>query len=273
MKKYEQHELGALIPHMTEEDFGRLRESIETEGYIRSVGVITTYEGKILDGWHRYQICADLGIEPIFEEHKGDHTSARSLSLRANLNRRHLNSTQKAMVVVSLITTNGKGRPKSSKDENGSPEPFFSVKDAAKIGGTPLETMKRVHQITQAKDEHSGPKADPQLLEAMRQGTIEAVEARSLLYLPKEIQARCAVIADKNERRAKLSEEKKKLKPKPGVALKQSKEDPRIKAKLAAQKVAKKIIESGYAALKGEEDRDVLLSVKGQLLKLVEKVI
>jgi hypothetical protein len=59
--KYEKHELAALFPPMSAEERRELRESIKRTGQIEP---IVTFEKKILEGWHRYQVAMDLGIEP-----------------------------------------------------------------------------------------------------------------------------------------------------------------------------------------------------------------
>ena len=59
MKTYERHELSALDGDMTDEDFQLLVESIDRQGVLEPV---MFWEGKILDGWHRYLACQELKI-------------------------------------------------------------------------------------------------------------------------------------------------------------------------------------------------------------------
>src|SRR5208283_4586556 len=58
------------------------------------------YQGKILDGRHRCEICKKHGIEPIFDEYKGDDPLGYVVS--ANLCRRHMSDGQRAMVAARL---------------------------------------------------------------------------------------------------------------------------------------------------------------------------
>ena len=88
------HAFAALLPAMADSDLASLRESLLADGYVGPP--IYTFEGKILDGVHRYQLCLELGIDPPFVEYSGDN--AFRFALNQNLARRHLNESQRAMV-------------------------------------------------------------------------------------------------------------------------------------------------------------------------------
>ena len=61
---YEIHELAALIPEMSADEFRGLCDDIRTNGLIEP---IVLYEDRVLDGRHRYRACIETGIEPRFE--------------------------------------------------------------------------------------------------------------------------------------------------------------------------------------------------------------
>ena len=58
--KYTQHPLSASWSAMDEEAFKALIDDIDANG-VRNP--IVLYEGKILDGWHRYRACAELNVK------------------------------------------------------------------------------------------------------------------------------------------------------------------------------------------------------------------
>ena len=95
------HAFSEILPAMADSDLASLRESLKTDGYIGPP--IYTFEGKILDGVHRYRLCMELGIDPQFVEYAG--ADAFRFALNQNLARRHLNESQRAMVAARLVTT------------------------------------------------------------------------------------------------------------------------------------------------------------------------
>lgn len=69
-----------------------LRENIRANG-LRDHELIT-YEGKLLDGRHRYRAFRDLGIEPIFQTFAGTADEALAFVVSRNLHRRHLDESR-----------------------------------------------------------------------------------------------------------------------------------------------------------------------------------
>ena len=94
---YQIHPLADIIPAMSEPEYQALLADIKALG-LRDP--ITLYDGKVLDGRHRYRACEEAGIEPTFEEFKGSDTAAFVLS--RNVKRRHLNQGQIAMVLLQM---------------------------------------------------------------------------------------------------------------------------------------------------------------------------
>ena len=92
------HELANIFPMMTDDEMAALVESIKG-GYDSKFPIIT-YEGKILDGRNRYTACTFAGVEPVYSEWTGDDPV--SFVVRANLERRHLTSSQKAMIALEI---------------------------------------------------------------------------------------------------------------------------------------------------------------------------
>lgn len=118
---------------MSDEDFAILSKDIATNGQLEP---ITTFEDAILDGWHRYQACAELNIAPKTQEFTGDDPAAFVLS--KNLHRRHLNASQRAVAVTACREWMPKHRPK----EVGNIAHLISTEDLAKEANVSPRTIK-----------------------------------------------------------------------------------------------------------------------------------
>ncbi len=95
---YQPHELALLFPSMTEMEFNELKRDIEQHG---QQNPITIYEDKILDGIHRARACVLLEKEPKTTIYGGSNPVAYVVA--TNLHRRHLTTSQRAMLGVELI--------------------------------------------------------------------------------------------------------------------------------------------------------------------------
>jgi len=56
---------------------------------------ILIYEGKILDGRHRYEAALQAGVDPVFVEFQGTKAGAIAYVTSENVSRRHLNYQEK----------------------------------------------------------------------------------------------------------------------------------------------------------------------------------
>jgi hypothetical protein len=94
-QEYEQHPVALkLMPGgMSDEEFDAFCEDVEVRGIIMP---ITLYEGKVLDGWHRYRAHLRTGKPFTLIEYKG--TDPAGYVAACNVMRRKLSSLQKALV-------------------------------------------------------------------------------------------------------------------------------------------------------------------------------
>ncbi len=89
----------SMFPPMDESSLAKLTADIKENGQREP---ITLFRGKVLDGWHRYQACCKLGIEPEIKIFDGNDEQALAYVLSANLNRRHMTPSQRAMVAARI---------------------------------------------------------------------------------------------------------------------------------------------------------------------------
>jgi ParB-like chromosome segregation protein Spo0J len=95
------HDLANAFPLLEGAEFDELVASIRDRGQLEP---IVLFEGKILDGRNRYRACVVAGVEPHREEFEGTFEEARDFVIDANLRRRHLDASQRAMIAAKLAT-------------------------------------------------------------------------------------------------------------------------------------------------------------------------
>lgn len=98
-QEFEQHEVALkLMPGgMSDEEFEAFCEDVEERGILMP---ITFYEGKVLDGWHRYRAHLRTGKPYERIEYKGSDPAGYVAA--CNVMRRKLSSLQKALVGAQL---------------------------------------------------------------------------------------------------------------------------------------------------------------------------
>lgn len=153
-----QHPLSAAFPAMNAEDFAALVEDIRVNGQREPVIV---HEGAVLDGWHRYQACIQLGIVvERFTFAVGKDPVAFVLS--QNLHRRHLSASQRAAAVVACTEWAPAHRPNKV-------EPSSTLSKNAELAKAAGVTPRT---ITDAKVAHKAG-----LTDAVKSGALTAKEA------------------------------------------------------------------------------------------------
>ncbi len=112
------HPAAALFPMMDAATFEALKADIEANGQREPV---VFFQDKILDGRNRHRACEALGIEPESCELE-ECIDPVAYVLSANLHRRHLSESQKALVAARLkdyFATKAKERQKQSPSKAG----------------------------------------------------------------------------------------------------------------------------------------------------------
>lgn len=97
MKQVRFHPLSELFPILPTNEMQDLVNSIKDNGLQQK---IILFEGKILDGRHRYEACQIADVKPKFDLYRGDDPCG--FVLRANIQRRHLTPSQRAMLAAKV---------------------------------------------------------------------------------------------------------------------------------------------------------------------------
>lgn len=99
---YETHPAADLFPMMEEADLAALAADIKAHGLLDPVVLfVDGGERLVLDGRNRLRACESVGVAPKFEMWMGDGSPTEWVISR-NLHRRHLTTSQRAMIAADL---------------------------------------------------------------------------------------------------------------------------------------------------------------------------
>lgn len=141
MKVIQIHPLAQKIPEMTDEEYSALLESMRHSSQYNS-GPIILFEGKILDGRHRYRACLELKLKPELVSYRGQDPV--NDVLLPSLTRRDLSPAQKAMVFLELRTTQWGG---DRKGENQAANLQLDDAQVANRSGASLRTIRTISMV------------------------------------------------------------------------------------------------------------------------------
>jgi hypothetical protein len=195
MDDSEFHPLADIFPMMDHDALNELIADIEEHGLREQ---ITLFENKVLDGRNRYR--ALQRIIPVyglggrydkgnFGEFRGNSDEALAYVVSKNLKRRHLDTSQRAMVAAKLATLRQGARTDLS------PIGEMSQAGAAKLLNVGKRTVERAKEVL----DHG----DPDLIQAVERGEVAASTAAKNIRAEKV--------------RPAYSDRQMALKPKPGL--------------------------------------------------------
>lgn len=148
---HEIHAFANLLPMMGASEFSELKKSIEVNGI--KVPVVL-YEGKILDGRNRLKAAAELGIlksKIPFKTIKGSKQSAATFVSVLNLERRHLDQSQRAMAAAGIAMCSGMNQEAVADKLNASARSTSRASKVIQKGSAMLIDKVKVGEMSVAK--------------------------------------------------------------------------------------------------------------------------
>lgn len=160
-----QHPLSIAFPSMDVPDFENLRLDIKLHGQRQP---IITFDGMVLDGWHRHRACTELGIEPQLQS-LGEDVDPVAYVHSVNLHRRHLTGSQRAAAVVACAEW---------------AKPGHQAKQTPGVHLATMEAMAKAADVHPNTIKAAKKAQEAGLSEAVRDGKVSAKQAAKIARLP-----------------------------------------------------------------------------------------
>jgi ParB-like chromosome segregation protein Spo0J len=167
-QKYEVHPAANLFPMMSEAEYQGLKADIDEHGQREDIVV---WCNKLIDGRNRLRACEELGRNPSIAE-LDEHHDPVAYVISHNLHRRHLTTSQRAIVAAKMANLKngqaGNGR-KVDPQNCGS----TSTEDAAKLLNVSERSIESAKQVIKS--------ADAKVIAAVEQGAMTVNKAVTLV--------------------------------------------------------------------------------------------
>ena len=158
------HELSSVFGDMPEEDFENLVKSVEQDGFMDPL--IRVLDGKILDGWHRYQAALSLNlVRKLMFMAWDDEKEGNAIAFVSarNLERRHLTASQRGQIVVFLNERFGWGGDRS-KTPDDALKTKADLATEANVGASTIDRAVKVEKLGKSEAVISGEKTASQVI-------------------------------------------------------------------------------------------------------------
>jgi len=174
---YEFHPYSELFPLLHGKEFADLVADVKANGLREPVWL---YDGQILDGRNRYLACEHAGLTAKTRAFKGNDAEALAFVISANVHRRHLTESQRAMAAAKIATL-GVG---ANQHREGTARAAPSQSEAAATFDVSPDSVQRARKVVE-----KGSKA---LKEAVESGEVPVKRAAAVVNLPKPQQLKAA---------------------------------------------------------------------------------
>jgi ParB-like chromosome segregation protein Spo0J len=181
--EYEFHPIANIFPLMEGQEFDALVDDIKANGLREP---ITLYEGKILDGRNRYRAVLKAEHQYRLKDQdfkRYNETKPLEFVISANVHRRHLDTSQRALTAARLATS--------------------KLGDNQYRGGVTIEAAGKMLNVSEAtvKDAKNVlEKAAPEILTKVQNGKMRIGAVKEVLDKPKEQQQQALKDAAKARR-------------------------------------------------------------------------
>jgi hypothetical protein len=191
------HDVANIFPLMLETELDALAVDIATHGLREPIWLDA--DGAIVDGRNRYLACERAGVEPRFQRWDGEG-SLISFVVSLNLHRRHLDTSQRAMVAARIATLSHGGDRKSDQAAN-LPLDSRTQAEAADLVNVSERSVRTAREVIDT--------GTPELVRAVETGSITVAAASEATVFEPEVQREVVQRVEAGEKPADVIKELK----------------------------------------------------------------
>ncbi|MFO0427667.1 MAG: ParB/RepB/Spo0J family partition protein [Planctomyces sp.] len=152
------HPFAQLFPMQSDDEIQTLADDIRANGLRQPIVIDDNDE--ILDGRNRAAACAIAGVTPVYEPFIGSDAEKLAFVVSLNLHRRHLTTSQLAMVAEKLAGL----KHGQKKSDSGVPLSQATQTEAATLLNVSVDSVKQARKVRK--------KATPEVIAAVERGEL-----------------------------------------------------------------------------------------------------
>ena len=177
-KRYTYHPACSLFPLLEKDQLWALADDIKANGLLEPV---VMHKGQVLEGRNRLRACRMACVEPRFVEWDGKGSPVEFV-ISKNLARRHLTSSQKAAIAVTLLPmleAEARERQRAGKRLAKKLAEVPVNGKASQIAARLTRTNSRYVELVKSIQDKS-----PEIVRKIRDGVVKVPEAAELAEMP-----------------------------------------------------------------------------------------
>jgi N6-adenosine-specific RNA methylase IME4/ParB-like chromosome segregation protein Spo0J len=190
------HPVANIFPLMEGQQFIDLVTDIRANGL--RIPIVLHPDGSILDGRNRYRACVEAGVDVACETWDGKG-SAVTYVVSLNLQRRHLDESQRAMVAAKIANLEHGGDRRPKQAANLPLETQVTQAEAASLVNVGERSVRDARKVIQ--------NAEPELVSAVEQGRVAVSLAANLVNETPEVQRTVVARVDAGEKAAAVAKQ------------------------------------------------------------------
>jgi predicted DNA-binding protein (UPF0251 family) len=170
------HPYADLFPWMPDDELFELAESIRLTGQRQPIPRLA--DGRLADGRNRELACRIAGVEPVYRDLQPsatrDEEGLVAAIVNANLRRRHLTPSQRAMIAAEIARLTKPPASREADAEEGDEKPVTQREAAAELGVSRASVQRAAEVIQKA----------PELADLVSDGRLDVKTAAAASSLP-----------------------------------------------------------------------------------------